>query len=140
MTDMLAPILSEIEPTYIWMLVGICAIVLLLSLLKKAVKLAITVLIIGLCATAVVPWAQNFQEKYQIRVEDGALAMKIDGEDFFIDREGIKSMQLVNDGFGNYSLGITYKDGLQTIKLPTFMTNTIKEFAERYYIPIEVLE
>lgn len=140
MTDMFAPILSELNPTYVWIFVGICAILVVLSIVKKAIKLALIVGLIGLCVSVVAPWAQDFQEKYKINFDNGALVMKVNGEDFRLDKEAIKSMQLVNDGFGNYSLGITYDDGLQTIGLPTFMTNTIKEFADRYSIPIEVLE
>ena len=75
--------LSNLNPNVIYLCLGILVILLVLTIIKKAFKLAVVVVIIGALMYGTVPLAKDFQSKYSIERDDrGAVVIKVDGNEF----------------------------------------------------------
>lgn len=140
MTTMLEPILGTVDPKIIYMFAGIMGVCIILAIIKKVFKVAIIVTIIAAIALAIVPFAEDFQEKYKYNLEDGIVTIMIEGQQYLIDRADCKSIEMQNEGMAGYSLRVVASDGALEIIIPTFMKPSVEDFASRYGIPITVRE
>lgn len=140
MTSMLEPILGQVDPTVLWVFIGIMAVCVVLSIIKKAIKIAVTVALIASLATVIAPLAQEFQENYKFEIVDSTAILKIKGEEFRLSRDECKDIRLENKGSKGYSLIVDTKNGKLDIIIPTFMMTSMRDFADKYGIPVSVLE
>lgn len=140
MTTMLEPILGNLDNRIVIVFIVIMAICLILALIKKVFKVAIFVAILAIAASFLMPIAKDFQEKYQFSLEDGTAIIKVEGQEYKLDRIECKNIEMENKGSAGYELRAETSDGTLDIIVPTFMLDSVKHFAERYGIPIEVRE
>ena len=138
MESMLEPILGTIDTRVIWVFIAVMGICIILSIIKKAIKLTVVIGIIAAIAIFVAPMAEDFQSRYHFEMVDGAITMTINGEEVSVEKDICKEIELENKGAEGYELRAVTTDGTLDIMIPTFMRDGIKTFAERYGIPIEV--
>lgn len=141
MTTMLEPILGSLDNRIVIIFIVIMVICLILAIIKKVFKVALFVAALAIIATIIMPIASDFQDKYQFSLESGTAVITIDGQEFKMDRVQCKSIEMENKGSGGYELRADMGDeGVLDIIVPTFMLDSVKHFAERYGIPIEIRE
>ena len=131
-------VLSQLDSKLMYVLGGLLIMTVIVSLIKKAIKIAITVGLIAFCVTSLGPIATDFQNKYKMEVDKYKAIITIDNQKTVLNKEEIKSIQLINHGLSGYTLNITYKDGVASINIPNFMMNKVKSFAENSDIQVEV--
>lgn len=131
-------VLSQLDSKLMYILGGLLIMTVIVALIKKAIKIAITVGLIAFCVTSLGPIAKDFQNKYKMEVDKYKAIITIDNQKTVLNKEEIKSIQLINHGLSGYTLNITYKDGVASINIPNFMMNKVKSFAENSDIQVEV--
>ena len=140
MESMLEPILGNIDVNILWIFIAIMGVCIILSIIKKAIKLTIFVAAIAAIAIVLVPMAQDFQTKYNFQMENGSIVMTINGEEVSVEKDICKEIELENKGSQGYELRAVTDEGTLDIIIPTFMKEGVEVFADRYGIPIEVME
>ena len=104
MGDVLIGILSEIDPKVVYIAVGLLAVSALISLIKKAIKIAVIVIIVALCISYLAPLAKQIQKDYKVSIEDDKLYINIKGREFELSKEGIENIKLEHLGLKGYKL------------------------------------
>lgn len=140
MGDVLIGILSEIDPKVVYIAVGLLAVSALISLIKKAIKIAVIVIIVALCISYLAPLAKQIQKDYKVSIEDDKLYINIKGREFELSKEGIEKIKLEHLGLKGYKLEVNYKDGFDSIMIPNFLINPIKKFIEDKKLPVTIIE
>lgn len=139
MDNLLQPILAELDPTVVYIVVGLFAVLLILTVIKKAVKLALIVAIIMGCVFMLAPMAEDFQEKYSVVTETDQILIKVDGREYEINNPtAIKEAKLVYTGKQTIDVKIKYTDTNLNFNVPVFMGEGIKEFFEKHNIAYKV--
>lgn len=139
MDNMLQPILAELDPNIVYLVVAVFAVLLVLTVIKKAIKLTIIVAVITGCVFMLAPMAEDFQERYQFTVEDSQVILKVDGREYIIDNPtNIKEAKLVYTGKQTIDVVIKYTDTNLGFTVPVFMGDTIKDFFEEYDVKYKV--
>lgn len=139
MLSILEPILAQLKTEYILIFVGIMIVCAILAIIKKAVKVCIIVVALGLAVGALAPMASSFQENYSFKVEHGSAIVKIKGQEFKIDKDEVKSLLFENKNGAEYILSVSFNDGSNmTIRVPNFMRDSIIEFADHYHLKSEI--
>lgn len=128
-------VLSQLDPKVLYVVVGILMLSVILSILKRAVKMAIIIGVMALAVGSLGPMAQQIQENYAFDVRDGVANITVHGQVVELDREKIKEVKLINKGTSGYSLKVQYDDAITEVKVPTFMVSEIKQYAGKYDIP-----
>ncbi len=131
-------VLSQIDPNVIYVVVGILFISIVLALIKKAIKIALVVVVISVLLGGLAPMAKDFQANHKISVENGVVKIFVKGNTLELNKDLIKKIELVNKGVSGYKLKVTYEDGLSTIDIPDYMVNTVKMFVKENDVPIEM--
>lgn len=140
MESFLAPILGEVDTRLLIVLAVGLVIFLILAILKKALKLAIGIGIAAIIIIYAVPMATEFQKDYKFEVADGVAVVTIKGKEFELDKDYITDISLVNEGLSGWRAEIASEDGVTHVVIPQFMYESVKGFANKYSIPIEVRE
>lgn len=146
MESMLAPILQEVDTRILIGFAVVMGILVVVTLIKKAVKLSAVVAAFAAIAIAIVPAANDFQEKYKFNIVDGAAVFSIEGTDYKIDKRTVDNIEMENTGFSGYKTVITFlgNEGEAssniTLNIPTFMVSSIRDFADKQDIKIKVRE
>lgn len=139
MDNILQPILAELDPSVVYIVVAVFAVLLVLTIIKKAIKLAIIVAIITGCIFMLAPMAEDFQEKYSFTVESDQLIIKTGGREYKLNNPtAIKEAKLVYTGKQTIDVKIKYTDTNLNFTIPVFMGEGIKDFLEQYDIPYKV--
>lgn len=139
MIGLLEPILAQVKTEYIIIFVGIMVICAILAIIKKAFKVGVIVVVLGLFVGMLAPMAKDFQKNYSFNIENGTAMIKIQGQEFEIDKDEVKSFVLENKNGKEYTLAVSFTDGSNLgIRVPTFMRDSLVEFAEHYHINHEI--
>ena len=137
------PLLAELDIKLVYILAGILLVLAVLAIIKKVVKLGIIILIVALAVTTLGPKAKQIQENLNIKVADGVVSVTLDGMEYNLDREVIKEIRMESGlSIGKYKVTTTLNNGADGVSfdLPLFMGDTVKQFAVKNRIKLEVID
>ena len=133
----MASLFAGIDIKYIYIAVGILVIGVLLSIIKKAFKLGLIVLVIAAILTYGGTAISKLQSKYQIESTGSTISLQLNGKPYSLDYSEIVSIEAQDLGNGKERLSISKLDSSKTfIDVPQFIYNIIKEKAEEKNIKI----
>ena len=146
MLQNLVPVISQINPTVLMVLSGIAIVLFIFSILKKAVRVGIGLLIFALVMGGGIPTVKLVQESYGIaynRVDD-IVELKVAGQRYVIpvkEMLGDKHYDIdIEKDSKATQLSISYqrKDGTSVlikgkdaIPVPNFMAGTVMKFFDK---------
>lgn len=136
MAELINGVLIQLDENTMYIVIGIFLFTAILTLIRKAIKITIVMIILALLITAVIPVAKDIQDKYGVRLGNGCIILKIDGNDVTIDKNSIKDIKITKEGVFGHDIEIKYSDGLSKIKVPDFMMTEIRKYFEREEIPV----
>ena len=87
--EALTQFISTIDPNLLKVIGIVIIVVGVFTIIKKAMKLAAVILVIGIVATSLGLGAGNWQEKFNFSMDGGVLNLHIMGNDFSIDTKSI---------------------------------------------------
>ena len=133
-------IIDVIGPNGLKYIAAAIVIVLLVSLIKKAVKFAVTVGIVAIIlAYIVVPVYNNIDSKYDFSIQDGVgVITTVEGAEYKLTKEACKSIKMVEQVDSKYKLIIDMETDDIEIEIPAAIVSSILKFAENQEIPVDI--
>ena len=101
---------SNIDTKYVYIAVAILGVAFIISLVKKAIKLGILVLVIALLLTYGGSMVSKIQEKYNINVEGDTITAVVDGKEYTLDLELVSEIVITDIGKGKVKVAIKASD------------------------------
>lgn len=139
MSSMLEPFLAELDPTIVYIVIGLFAVLLLITIIKKAIKFTIVVAAIIACLVLVVPMAQDFQSKYQFDIKDGAAHLVTEGQEVIVgELDKIKEVKFTYNGLNGVDVKIKYTDTNMGFTVPSFLAESLQEYFDKYNIDYKI--
>lgn len=142
--------LSELDPKIVIVCIVILAVAFILSLVKKAIHMAIVVAVLILGCTFIIPKATEFQKNYKIYTnEDEVMVIVVNGKEYkFGDERGDKEripidhIEMTKQKNGDYVINIKYgnNQGNYAFTIPSYMRDTIKSYIDKYGYELKLLE
>lgn len=131
---------SNIDTKYVYIAVAILGVAFIISLVKKAIKLGILVLVIALLLTYGGSMVSKIQEKYNINVEGDTITAVVDGKEYTLDLELVSEIVITDIGKGKVKVAIKAADENKSkvaeVEMYRFMFNAVKKQAEKLGVPI----
>ncbi len=131
---------SNIDTKYVYIAVAILGVAFIISLVKKAIKLGILVLVIALLLTYGGSMVSKIQEKYNINVEGDTITAVVDGKEYTLDLELVSEIVVTDIGKGKVKVAIKAADENKSkvaeVEMYRFMFNAVKKQAEKLEVPI----
>ena len=129
-------------PREAWMTaIAIVGIMGLLAIIKKAIRLGITVVILAVIITYGGMVVRGIQEEYDIQVNGSVVSATIDNDIMVIDLQKIESIAVSKNGDDKVTLSITSDDGLQAnIDMPNIVYSVTQVIANKYDVEIKNVE
>jgi len=131
---------SNIDTKYVYIAVAILGVAFIISLVKKAFKLGILVLVIALLLTYGGSMVSKIQEKYNINVEGDTIIAVVDGKEYTLDLELVSEIVITDIGKGKVKVAIKAADENKSkvaeVEMYRFMSNAVKKQAEKLEVPI----
>lgn len=131
---------SNIDTKYVYIAVAILGVTFIISLVKKAIKLGILVLVIALLLTYGGSMVSKIQEKYNINVEGDTITAVVDGKEYTLDLELVSEIVITDIGKGKVKVAIKAADENKSkvaeVEMYRFMFNAVKKQAEKLEVPI----
>lgn len=129
--------IAESISTEAWFIIGtVLAVLLILWLAKKALKLGIIMAIIVLIVTYVPGIISTQLDKYGISISSEGISVHNDDTDFDFDFGSISSISVVDRTAGGVKLKVVSKAGAKTIELSTGVYTVVKMIANSMDIEI----
>ena len=139
MLSMFEPFLAELDPMIVWVVIGLFAVLLLITVIKKAIKFTIIVAAIIAGLVLVIPVAQDFQSKYQFEIADGKAMVVTDGQQVIIDNIGkVENVVFTYNGLNGVDVSIKYTDTNMKFNVPSFLAESIQEYFDKYDIKYKI--
>lgn len=136
----LISLVEGLDIRYVYLAVAILGVTVVVSFIKKAVKVGIAVLIIALLISYGGVWASKIQEKYNVNIEEGSINITIDGKVHNINLEETGEIVATDLGNGKVKLTIKGNDEHKSIQtevvLLRFMYDTVKRQANKLGIKV----
>ena len=107
----LGSILMGIDPKVIWITAGIIAILGIISLVKKAIKLGIIILIVSLVVTYGGSYIDQFKEKYQFEFNSSGISVMVDGQKKEFSFDALNNMEVTPSSTNNVEVSIKDENG-----------------------------
>lgn len=131
---------SNIDTKYVYIAVAILGVAFIISLVKKAIKLGILVLVIALLLTYGGSMVSKIQEKYNINVKGDTITAVVDGKEYTLDLELVSEIVITDIGKGKVKVAIKAADENKSkvaeVEMYRFMFNAVKKQAEKLEVPI----
>ena len=131
---------SNIDTKYVYIAVAILGVAFIISLVKKAIKLGILVLVIALLLTYGGSMVSKIQEKYNINVEGDTITAVVDGKEYTLDLELVSEIVKTDILKGMVKVAIKAADENKSkvaeVEMYRFMFNAVKKQAEKLEVPI----
>lgn len=131
---------SNMDTKYVYIAVAILGVAFIISLVKKAIKLGILVLVIALLLTYGGSMVSKIQEKYNINVEGDTITAVVDGKEYTLDLELVSEIVITDIGKGKVKVAIKAADENKSkvaeVEMYRFMFNAVKKQAEKLEVPI----
>lgn len=124
---------NGLDMRYVYVAIAILVLAGIISIIKKAIRLGITVLILALLLNYGGQYIYKFQQNYNINVKGDVMQLTVGGQTHQISLSGIKRVELFNLGNGYYRITLYYEKEDETsqltVKVPTYMVDVIKSYA-----------
>lgn len=147
MFENLVPVISQVNPTVLMVLAGVAIILFVVSLVKKAVKVGIFMLILAIFFGGGIPAVKSVKESYDLSFDKPTqtLTIKVAGKEQTLPMKEILAdkdykMDIVKST-KNTQLSLTYKrvDGTtitvgknnDTIVIPNYMAGAVMKFLDK---------
>lgn len=116
-------LLINMDPKTWYILAGLCAILLIISIIKKAIKLGVVILITIIMFLMTGPQAKDIHKSYNIQIDSDTITVTLDGQQTLIEREGLSDITMMRkEERGDNYLIFAYKNGhTKEIQLPDMM-------------------
>jgi len=134
------PALSQIDTRLLLILAGLAAVLVVISLVKKAIKVGIFLLIVAVIFASGVPAINKLKESYNVSYSKltETLTLRVAGKDFSVSIKEIKeaknySIKLERGGT-NTKISLFYqrKDGTAVsergVEIPNFMMDVVTKY------------
>lgn len=137
------PTLLQLDPTVLKVLAVIMALLFIISLIKKAIKLGIFLLIVAMLFGCGVPALNNLRESYGMNYnqQTETVTVKVDGKEFSLPIKEIKASKdysiKFEKGGSETKINLSYvradgtgvsELGANAITIPNFMLSTVEQF------------
>ena len=133
----LSALYSVLDPTLLKGGITVLALLVVLSIVKKAVKLAVFIAIVAIGVSFLLPVARELREKYSISMDGEQLVMVVDGQTIRIggDADLIRDMTLAKNTDGAYIVTVVYGSpgGKTSFEIPPFMRWAFQAYIDRNY-------
>lgn len=140
-------LLGSLDPTIVYVCLGLLVVLLLLAIIKKAIGIAITVGIIAVLVYCLVPAAKDFQENFHIGMADNAIEITVDGKEYTLSIEEdenevkLKNVEIERTSEGEYNIVSSYDDGSKSyFTIPGYMRQTILNYMKKLKIDYKLIE
>lgn len=123
---------NGLDIRYVYAAIAILVLAGIISIIKKAIRLGITVLILALLLNYGGQYIHKFQQNYNINVKGDVVQLTVGGQTHQISLSGMKRVELFNLGNGYYRITLYYEEdetSQLTVKVPTYMVDVIKSYA-----------
>lgn len=139
MISMFEPFLAELDPTIVYIVIALFAVLLLITVIKKAIKFTIIVACIIAGLVLVVPVAQDFQSKYSFDIKNGAAHVMTEGHELIVgELDKIKSVKFTYNGLNGVDVDIKYTDTNMKFNVPSFLAESLQEYFDKYQINYKI--
>jgi hypothetical protein len=139
MSSLVEPFLAELDTKVVLVMICAFAILLALTILKRALKLAIFVGVVIAALFLVIPVAQDFQKNYHFEIENGKANIVSEGQNVTVDDlDNIKKVKFVYNGLNGVDVHITYKDTSMSFNVPSFLAESLQDYFDSYHITYEI--
>ena len=142
--------LGSLDPKIVYVCLAVLAVLIILTLIKKAIKIAIVLAILGVVIYSVVPMAKNFQNDYKFSIDSkGVLTVTVEGKELVLDNTEkrfdddirVDKLEVKRESSGEYALKIYYTDGTaQAFTVPGFMRTNLINYLDKHGFKYKVLE
>lgn len=138
-------VLGNIDPMVIYICVGVLALCLVISIVKKMISFVFVTGILILGLIFLVPQVTSYQENFNIGVnEDNQLVITVDGNQLILGGEdsGISDIDIERQQNGWYELVISYDDesSIGRFSVPGFMRAPVLGFLDKSEIEYTLIE
>lgn len=125
----LTQMLSNIPMSTWYIIFGVAAAIIIVSLVMKAIKLAIAVAIIAIAFTFFAS-PESLPEQYGINYSNGVISILADGETTTINTKDLENLR-VEEGEGNqFFVRYTFKGEDKEISIPKVLVKAAKDKVE----------
>lgn len=145
-------LLGTLEPNIVYLCLAMIAVLIVLTLIKKAIKFAVVLVVFAVAMYSLVPMAKDFQNNYKFSVDsDGVLTITVDGKDLVLDNSEpeskyddesrVEKLTVQKQSDGDYHLNIVYTDGsTQKFVVPSFMRSNLINYLNKQEYDYKLLE
>lgn len=126
----------------VWIGLAIVLVVLaIIGIIKKAVKLGITLIVIGLVFGAGGTALNNLAENYNIKLVDGVIEVKLGEQEYSMSADNVDAIDVTTYKDGKSVVTLTLYGGIEKdIEVPTLITGVIEKIADTAGIPFSKTE
>lgn len=128
-------LLMKVDPTMWYILGGILVLLVVVSLIKSAIKLAVCIGLLAIAFLFFGPASGKIQEQYNVRYEQGVIAVTVEGVETKISTVDLKQVKLEKSETGDSYVVFVYEGSEESIKIPnlmeTFLQSKLQEMNEK---------
>lgn len=144
--------LGTLDPKIVYLCLAMIAVLIILTIIKKAIKFAVVLVVFAVAMYSLVPMAKDFQNNYKFSVDsDGVLTITVDGKDLVLDNSEpeskyddesrVEKLTVQKQSDGDYHLNIVYTDGsTQKFEVPGFMRSNLINYLNKQEYDYKLLE
>ena len=117
----------------------VLAILFVISLIKKAIKLTISIGIILAINIFIIPIVKEYQEKYNFRIEEDKIMVTVDGTDVTLSKDSIQKIKFngKDDDSNMYSITIIHSGDTFEFEVPKVTLPVVEKIAKSIDVEIE---
>lgn len=145
-------LLGTLDPKIVYLCLAMIAVLIILTIIKKAIKFAVVLVVFAVAMYSLVPMAKDFQNNYKFSVDsDGVLTITVGGKDLVLDNSEpenkyddesrVEKLTVQKQSDGDYYLNIVYTDGsTQKFEVPSFMRSNLINYLNKQEYDYKLLE
>ncbi|MGL5440161.1 MAG: hypothetical protein ACRDA4_07230 [Filifactoraceae bacterium] len=126
----------NINPSTLYLIAGVLIILIVIGIIKKAIKLTVVICILLAINLYLVPIAKDLKDKYKVTLENGVIVMSVEGKEIKLDPKECKEIKIIPNDEGSYTLRAVMKDGEKDVKIPKFVVKYVENKAKEINIKV----
>lgn len=139
MISMLEPFLAELDTSVVLIVIALFSVLLIITMIKKAIKFTIAVAIIIAGLIFVIPMAQDFQSKYSFEIENGKAIIVTEGQRLIVDElDKIEEVTFTYNGLQGVNVKIKYTGNSMSATIPSFLAESLQKYFDKYAISYKI--
>lgn len=145
-------LLGSLDEKIVYLCLAVIVVLIIITLIKKAIKFAVVLVVFAVAMYLLVPIAKDFQNNYKFNVDsDGVLTITADGKDLVLDnsepesrydnKARVEKLTIQKQSDGDYHLNIEYTDrSTQKFVIPSFMRSNLINYLNKQEYDYKLLE